>query len=93
MIYTDFKSNSKIFFSFSSYSSQQFSIIANHLWNLDKNRLVEGKDFSLNYQGNAPWRYNGRDYAAWPLFKSVNPEVFNRPTIKGAVKFFNSKTH
>jgi len=77
----------------SSYSSQQFSIIANHLWNLDKNRLVEGKDFSLNYQGNAPWRYNGRDYAAWPLFKSVNPEVFNRPTIKAFIALLDNYIH
>ena len=68
---------------FSAKTNYDFTRFVNKIWDLDKNRLLYGRDYRLTYQGHAPWYNNGRDYAGYSLFSYVNPQVFNKPTYKG----------
>jgi len=55
------------------------SLACSKLWDLDRNRLLPGLDYELNLQHGKSF-FNADDVAAEPLFKHINPAVFQRPT-------------
>lgn len=48
------------------------------LWDLDINRLVPNKDYTIDLQDRA--KRSSRDYADEPLFSSFSDDVWKRPT-------------
>ncbi|KAG5273454.1 hypothetical protein AALO_G00151470 [Alosa alosa] len=64
--------------------NQDLSNILNELWKLDKNRLSPGTDYTIDLQGKAGYVTQGstyaRDYAAKPLFSSVDEDKLNSIT-------------
>jgi poly(U)-specific endoribonuclease len=57
------------------------SMAAERLWELDHNRLQPGEDYELDLQGEKN-PSDHRDVASRPLFKSVSPDLLNKPTFK-----------
>eukprot|EP00250_Pteridium_aquilinum_P003118 c13449_g1_i1 orf=184-1512(+) len=51
----------------------------NRLWELDLNRLTPGRDYEINC-GDGKKVYDKEDMAENSLFRSVNRDVFRRPT-------------
>lgn len=70
--------------------ASQFSLIANKLWNLDKNRAQIGSNIHLSLQGNAPWNNMWNDYASRNLVSYVSPTLLNGPTYKAFLKLLNN---
>jgi poly(U)-specific endoribonuclease len=67
---------------------QDLSKAADKLWSLDSNRLVYGRDYELQLQCYR--RFNDGDVADKPLFKRVDPAVFERPTFKTFMKLLDN---
>lgn len=62
---------------------------AQHLWDLDANRLRAGEDYEINVQkGKKP--YQKEDDAPDPLFTRVDGNVWKRPTYKAFVEVADS---
>ena len=63
-----------------------------YLWDLDANRLIPDRDYSINVQkGKKPY-YKG-DHASDPLFTHVEREVFRRPTYSTFIKLLDNYSH
>jgi hypothetical protein len=63
---------------------------ANKLWSLDSNRLTYGTDYELDLQSCR--RYDDGDVASRPLFKRVEPAVFEKPTFKLLIALLDNYT-
>lgn len=67
------------------------------LWTLDVNRLVPGKDYNLDLQGETKV-YKREDKAKDPLFLNVNEDKLKKlPTFKGLLElgdymYYNAHT-
>eukprot|EP00854_Cymbomonas_tetramitiformis_P011988 gene11988-14162_t len=60
---------------------ESLSAACARLWDLDSNRLVPGRDYVLDVGGGKK-AYWSDDKAAEPLFKHVEPNVFDLPTFR-----------
>lgn len=65
------------------------SAACNHLWELDHNRLVPGRDYEINLQ-HSTRAYTVTDQAPEPLFNFVNEDVFRRPTYKAFIDLLDN---
>lgn len=68
---------------------QDLSLACSKLWDLDRNRLLPGLDYEINLQGGKSF-FNSDDVAAEPLFKSINPAVFQKPTFKAFISLLDN---
>lgn len=65
------------------------SLACTKLWDLDRNRLSPGIDYDLNLQHGKSF-FDAVDAAKEPLFTSVDPKVFQRPTFKAFVALLDN---
>eukprot|EP01038_Epipyxis_sp_PR26KG_P011689 gene11689-15651_t len=61
------------------------SAACDRLWDLDHNRLVPERDYSINLQ-HGKKAYDSTDVASEPLFTSLNERILTKPTFQA---FFN----
>mmetsp|Transcript_3736 Transcript_3736/g.10032 ORF Transcript_3736/g.10032 Transcript_3736/m.10032 type:complete len:480 (-) Transcript_3736:172-1611(-) len=62
---------------------------AQHLWDLDVNRLTPNQDYKINVQGGKK-PYQKHDGAPDPLFTFVNSAPFRRPTYKAFIALLDN---
>ncbi|XP_065670123.1 uridylate-specific endoribonuclease B isoform X2 [Hydra vulgaris] len=70
---------------------QQLLLLLNKLWQLDKNRLVYGREIQISVQGRVSWNENAvADLATRPLFGNINSLVLEKPTFKAFIKLLDN---
>ena len=80
----------------SAQDDPQLLLLLQKLWQLDKNRLIYGREIQLLIQGRVPWSETAvGDSATQPLFNPINRLLLEKPTFKGAkyyLFYFISRT-
>lgn len=67
------------------------SLACQRLWDLDEGRLSPGQEYQIDVQRGRRFGET-RDAAREPLFRHVNPEVFQRPTYKAFLLLLDNYT-
>jgi len=69
---------------------EEFTALAEEMWNNDNNALTSGSDYELDIQGKTRFSKEGIDKADDPLFIYVSPCALEKPTFKAFIALLDN---